>query len=310
MSVGLSGAVERMPPTGGMISIGFGGMPPSGLGVMPPVGLVRAAPVYLAGAGLMGLGRAVQTGVGATPHLGFDTASSHFLRAAVLPAMSGNGTVVPLALPICFGVSPLHDIDAAVEVPLFKDAPVSETTAPCYASRTLVQGAGAEGLALKRGDEEEFTSNGHTTLLSPDCESLMSAAASFAQSVGRQMSAEISPSDDAMACLVCGKLYHTAEGLRLHHRNHHSADKRWRCFAAGCKARSFVRRTDLRVHVIRMHSAERPYRCGAASCDKQFACRSELRKHVRTKHAEDVAAFTERVPPAESSQEGQNLFSS
>jgi len=323
---------------GGMPPIGFGGTPLSGLGGMPPVGLCRAAPVYLGGAAPMGLGRASTTGfdgaaamvfggaglpgVGAAPHPGFDAASPDCLCALALPVTT---SAEHAAVPTDLNASSLHGIGAATEV--FADARGSGTTAPQHVldeietetrkrvniSRTPGHRAAAEGFALKQDVKEKSTSSRHKALLSPDCERLMSSAESFAHTIGRRTSAAgVSPTDDAgaMACSACSKLYHTAEGLRLHHRNHHSADKRWRCFAAGCEARSFARRTDLRVHVIRTHSAERPYPCEVASCEKQFACRSELRKHVRTKHAEDVAAFTERVPPAESSQEGQNLFSS
>lgn len=79
----------------------------------------------------------------------------------------------------------------------------------------------------------------------------------------------------------CGKRYATAEGLRLHTRNHHQVNKTWKCMADGCKI-SFVRKSDLQMHIIRMHSVERPYPCSA--CDKSFACHSEVRRHLLKMH--------------------------
>lgn len=81
----------------------------------------------------------------------------------------------------------------------------------------------------------------------------------------------------------CQKVYQTAEGLRLHIRNHHEIDKRWLCLADGC-GRAFVRQSDLRMHVIRMHSDVRPFPCGAKDCGKAFACHSELRRHICASH--------------------------
>ncbi len=84
----------------------------------------------------------------------------------------------------------------------------------------------------------------------------------------------------------CTKVYQTAEGLRLHIRNHHEIDKRWLCLHDKC-GRKFVRQSDLRMHIIRMHSDVRPFPCGDQGCDKAFACHSELRRHIATTHKEN-----------------------
>lgn len=81
----------------------------------------------------------------------------------------------------------------------------------------------------------------------------------------------------------CGKRYATAEGLRLHTRNHHQVNKTWKCMADDCNI-SFVRKSDLQMHIIRMHSKERPYPCPQKSCSKAFACHSELRRHLLKIH--------------------------
>lgn len=74
----------------------------------------------------------------------------------------------------------------------------------------------------------------------------------------------------------CGKRYATAEGLRLHTRNHHQVNKTWKCMAENCDI-SFVRKSDLQMHIIRMHSKERPYPCTQKGCAKSFACHSGKR---------------------------------
>lgn len=81
----------------------------------------------------------------------------------------------------------------------------------------------------------------------------------------------------------CGKRYATAEGLRLHTRNHHQVNKTWKCMAEKCDI-SFVRKSDLQMHIIRMHSKERPYPCTQQNCSKSFACHSELRRHLLKIH--------------------------
>ena len=83
----------------------------------------------------------------------------------------------------------------------------------------------------------------------------------------------------------CKKQYTTAEGLRLHIRNHHDVDKKWICHSPECTAeRAFVRQADLRMHLIRMHSPVRPFPCRVPECTKTFACHSELRRHIAAEH--------------------------
>jgi len=90
-------------------------------------------------------------------------------------------------------------------------------------------------------------------------------------------------------CTFCTKTYSTAEGLRLHVRNHHEVDKRWICHAEACCAnataeRAFVRQADLRMHIIRVHSPVRPFPCRVPGCDKAFSANNELRRHISSFH--------------------------
>jgi len=94
----------------------------------------------------------------------------------------------------------------------------------------------------------------------------------------------------------CNKRYTTAEGLRLHIRNHHEVDKKWTCHAPDCTTeRAFVRQADLRMHLIRMHSPVRPFPCRDPNCNKTFACHSELRRHIGSEHRELVLSLIKEV---------------
>jgi len=92
------------------------------------------------------------------------------------------------------------------------------------------------------------------------------------------------PEDDA-------KIFKTQEGLNLHIRNKHEADKQWKCLAPQCTV-SFVRQADLRMHLIRMHSPQRPFPCKVPFCLKAFAGVSELRRHVKVDHRSVVQQLT------------------
>jgi hypothetical protein len=53
---------------------------------------------------------------------------------------------------------------------------------------------------------------------------------------------------DKFACQECPKEYGTAEGLRLHIRNHHDIDKKWMCHDPACmEERRFVRQVSCMV---------------------------------------------------------------
>jgi hypothetical protein len=100
--------------------------------------------------------------------------------------------------------------------------------------------------------------------------------------------------DETFICNApnCNKRYTTAEGLRLHIRNHHDVDKKWICHSPSCTAeRAFVRQADLRMHLIRMHSPVRPFPCRVPNCSKNFACHSELRRHIATEHPDLVRSI-------------------
>lgn len=97
----------------------------------------------------------------------------------------------------------------------------------------------------------------------------------------------------------CNKLYTTAEGLRLHIRNHHEMDKRWACHSPECTSeRKFVRQADLRMHLIRMHSPYRPFPCRVPKCSKSFACYSELKRHVGHEEHADIVRLVMNSSPA------------
>lgn len=90
----------------------------------------------------------------------------------------------------------------------------------------------------------------------------------------------------------CQKVYTTAEGLRLHIRNHHEMDKKWVCHSNECLSdRKFVRQADLRMHLIRMHSPYRPFPCRVPTCTKSFACYSELKRHIASEEHRDLIAL-------------------
>ncbi|KAH9259259.1 hypothetical protein BASA81_002302 [Batrachochytrium salamandrivorans] len=98
----------------------------------------------------------------------------------------------------------------------------------------------------------------------------------------------------------CNKLYTTAEGLRLHIRNHHEMDKRWACHSPECTSeRKFVRQADLRMHLIRMHSPYRPFPCRVPKCSKSFACYSELKRHVGHEEHADIVRLVMNSLPAD-----------
>ena len=83
----------------------------------------------------------------------------------------------------------------------------------------------------------------------------------------------------------------SCQGLMLHTKNKHQAQRRFACPEAGwgrvrCVKRSctksFARRGDLQLHICRAHTHERRYACKVEGCNKTFISVSELKRHERT----------------------------
>lgn len=76
----------------------------------------------------------------------------------------------------------------------------------------------------------------------------------------------------------CGKLYTTANHLKVHERVH-TGDKPYCCDIPGC-GKKFATGYGLKSH-IRTHTGEKPYRCQEANCKKSFKTSGDLQKHTR-----------------------------
>uniref|UniRef100_A0A8C1Y337 Zinc finger protein 143a n=1 Tax=Cyprinus carpio TaxID=7962 RepID=A0A8C1Y337_CYPCA len=76
----------------------------------------------------------------------------------------------------------------------------------------------------------------------------------------------------------CGKLYTTANHLKVHERVH-TGDKPYCCDLPGCGKR-FATGYGLKSH-IRTHTGEKPYRCQEMDCKKSFKTSGDLQKHTR-----------------------------
>uniref|UniRef100_A0A8C1HMT1 Zinc finger protein 143 n=1 Tax=Cyprinus carpio carpio TaxID=630221 RepID=A0A8C1HMT1_CYPCA len=76
----------------------------------------------------------------------------------------------------------------------------------------------------------------------------------------------------------CGKLYTTANHLKVHERAH-TGDKPYCCDLPGCGKR-FATGYGLKSH-IRTHTGEKPYRCQEMDCKKSFKTSGDLQKHTR-----------------------------
>uniref|UniRef100_A0A673MR36 Transcription factor IIIA n=1 Tax=Sinocyclocheilus rhinocerous TaxID=307959 RepID=A0A673MR36_9TELE len=76
----------------------------------------------------------------------------------------------------------------------------------------------------------------------------------------------------------CGKLYTTANHLKVHERAH-TGDKPYCCDLPGC-GKKFATGYGLKSH-IRTHTGEKPYRCQEMDCKKSFKTSGDLQKHTR-----------------------------
>lgn len=76
----------------------------------------------------------------------------------------------------------------------------------------------------------------------------------------------------------CGKLYTTANHLKVHERVH-TGDKPYCCDLPGC-GKKFATGYGLKSH-IRTHTGEKPYCCQELNCKKTFKTSGDLQKHTR-----------------------------
>ncbi|XP_051505289.1 zinc finger protein 143a [Myxocyprinus asiaticus] len=76
----------------------------------------------------------------------------------------------------------------------------------------------------------------------------------------------------------CGKLYTTANHLKVHERAH-TGDKPYLCELPGC-GKKFTTGYGLKSH-IRTHTGEKPYCCQEMNCKKSFKTSGDLQKHMR-----------------------------
>lgn len=80
-----------------------------------------------------------------------------------------------------------------------------------------------------------------------------------------------------LACLVCGKDFHTNANLIRHMRTH-SDERPFKC--PECD-KAFRQKAHLKKH-MRLHNGEKPFVC--SHCFRKFTQKSTLTGHVRTKH--------------------------
>ncbi|XP_072212243.1 zinc finger protein 76 isoform X2 [Excalfactoria chinensis] len=77
----------------------------------------------------------------------------------------------------------------------------------------------------------------------------------------------------------CGRIYTTADHLKVHERTH-TGDRPYVCCFPSC-GKAFATVYGQKVH-MRIHTNEKPYKCPEDSCSKAFRASSDLRKHIRT----------------------------
>ncbi|XP_053943245.1 zinc finger protein 76 isoform X2 [Cuculus canorus] len=77
----------------------------------------------------------------------------------------------------------------------------------------------------------------------------------------------------------CGRLYTTANHLKVHERSH-TGDRPYMCDFPSC-GKAFATGYGLKSHV-RTHTGEKPYKCPEDMCSKAFKTSGDLQKHIRT----------------------------
>ncbi|NWH78786.1 ZNF76 protein, partial [Piaya cayana] len=77
----------------------------------------------------------------------------------------------------------------------------------------------------------------------------------------------------------CGRLYTTANHLKVHERSH-TGDRPYTCIFPSC-GKAFATGYGLKSH-MRTHTGEKPYKCPEDMCSKAFKTSGDLQKHIRT----------------------------
>ncbi|NXX99115.1 ZNF76 protein, partial [Centropus bengalensis] len=77
----------------------------------------------------------------------------------------------------------------------------------------------------------------------------------------------------------CGRLYTTANHLKVHERSH-TGNRPYMCDFPSC-GKAFATGYGLKSHV-RTHTGEKPYKCPEDMCSKAFKTSGDLQKHIRT----------------------------
>ncbi|XP_040472335.1 zinc finger protein 76 [Falco naumanni] len=77
----------------------------------------------------------------------------------------------------------------------------------------------------------------------------------------------------------CGRLYTTANHLKVHERAH-TGDRPYTCVFPSC-GKGFTTGYSLKSH-MRTHTGEKPYKCPEDMCSKAFKTSGDLQKHIRT----------------------------
>eukprot|EP00076_Gallus_gallus_P007890 XP_004935077.1 zinc finger protein 76 isoform X3 [Gallus gallus] len=91
----------------------------------------------------------------------------------------------------------------------------------------------------------------------------------------------IRPVRKAFHCgyIGCGRIYTTAQHLKVHERSH-TGDRPYACRFPSC-GKTFATAYGQKTH-MKIHTSEKPFKCPEDSCSKAFRASGDLQKHIRT----------------------------